>query len=123
MPWIYHQTTGKIFHDDRVLTAVGYAGQGMWKNNPGGEMLQGKGPLPRGTYRIDNHFTNHPAAGMHVLRLTPATVNQMFGRSGFLIHGDSIAAPGTASDGCIVLPFAVRGEILSSADRTLKVNK
>ena len=123
MPWIYHQATGKLFHDDKLVSAHGYAGHGMWKNNPGGEMLQDKGPLPRGTYRISNHFIHHPTAGKHVLRLTPSTGNQMFGRSGFLIHGDSITAPGTASDGCIVLPLAVRQEILISSDEKLEVKK
>jgi hypothetical protein len=123
MPWIYHQASGKIYHDGELVSALGYAGQGMWKNNPGGEMLKNKGPLPRGTYTIASHFIHHPTAGKHVLRLTPASGNQMFGRSGFLIHGDRISAPGTASDGCIVLPFAVRQKILSSGDRTLEVRK
>ena len=41
--------------------------------------------------------------GPYVLPLTPLTVNNMFGREGFFIHGDSIDNPGNASNGCVVL--------------------
>ncbi len=123
MPWIYHQSTGKMYHDDKLVSSRGYAGSGAWKNNPGGESRKNMGPLPRGTYTIASHFIEHPTAGKHVLRLTPDPDNQMFGRSGFLIHGDRIGAPGTASDGCIVLPLSVRMDILRSGDRVLEVVK
>jgi hypothetical protein len=35
----------------------------------------------------------------------------MCGRDNFLIHGDSIAAPGTASHGCIILNRLARERI------------
>lgn len=123
MPWIYHQSSGKTYHDDKLVSSRGYAGSGAWKNNPGGESRKNAGPLPRGTYTIANHFIGHPTAGKHVLRLVPDPNNQMFGRSGFFIHGDSIRAPGTASNGCIILPLTVRYQILDSGDRVLKVEK
>lgn len=123
MPWIYHQATGKVYHDDKLMKERGYAGSGVFKNNPGAQTRKNLGPLPRGSYTIDNHFIHHPTAGGHVLRLTPDPANEMFGRAGFLIHGDSIRAPGTASEGCIVLPLALRQKILVSGDRVLKVVK
>jgi hypothetical protein len=45
----------------------------------------------------------------------------MFGRSGFLMHGDNIRLPGTASEGCIILPRDLREAIWNSADHTLEV--
>lgn len=123
MPWIYHQATGKIYHDKQLESSLGYAGSGIWKNNPSGETQKNLGPLPRGKYTIADHFIHHPHAGKHVLRLTPSPSNQMYGRSGFLIHGDSIQAPGTASNGCIILPYAVRQKVFASGDRALEVVK
>lgn len=43
------------------------------------------------------------------------------GRTAFLIHGDSRTNPGNASEGCIVLPPAVRIRIAQSGDTTLEV--
>jgi len=59
--------------------------------------------------------------GPYVLPLTPSLNNQMFGRSGFLIHGDSVVNPGTASEGCIILPRAVRQQIWGAGDHVLQV--
>ena len=43
--------------------------------------------------------------------LIPDPANQMHGRSGFFIHADSIADPGSASEGCIVPVHGVNGEV------------
>lgn len=123
MPWTYHQATGRIDRDGKLESSLGYAGRGPWKNDPNAAHLKDAGPLPCGSYMIASHFIDDARAGKHVLRLTPSPRNQMFGRAGFLIRGDEIRAPGTASNGCIVLPFAVRQKILASGDRTLKVVK
>ena len=36
-------------------------------------------------------------------------------------HGDSIAAPGTASDGCVIMPRFARERVWESQDRRLAV--
>jgi len=46
---------------------------------------------------------------------------EAFGRSDFSIHGDSVAHPGHASWGCIVMPPDPRSVIIKSPDRTLEV--
>jgi hypothetical protein len=51
----------------------------------------------------------------------PDRGTETFGRSEFRIHGDSIAHPGMASHGCIILPRAVRDAIWRSGDRALEV--
>ena len=43
------------------------------------------------------------------------------GRTHFLIHGDSIAHPGDASEGCIALSHAARQAIAISGDTELEV--
>lgn len=50
-----------------------------------------------------------------------AKFSWMCGRSGFLIHGDSIAHTGQASHGCIILPRSVREQIAASGDDELEV--
>jgi hypothetical protein len=37
--------------------------------------------------------------------------HEAHGRTEFLIHGDSVDAPGTASEGCIILSPAIRKKI------------
>ena len=59
--------------------------------------------------------------GPYVLPLTPDPENLMYGRDGFLIHGDSITNPGSASEGCIILPRSARTMIAASGDNRLEV--
>ena len=56
--------------------------------------------------------------------LIPSPTNEMFGRSEFLIHGDSLEHPGAASEGCIILPrftVAYMGVSGSSTCRGIQV--
>ena len=64
------------------------------------QCIQDIGPIPRGRYTIGS-ATDHPSP--FTLSLTPDPANDMCGRSGFLIHGDSVQLPGWASQGCIVI--------------------
>jgi hypothetical protein len=45
----------------------------------------------------------------------------MFGRSGFLVHGDSRAHEGGASEGCIVIDRLTRMAMSFDSDKTLEV--
>lgn len=78
------------------------------------------GPVPTGRYRIDAPV-NTVTHGPYVLRIVPDPKNVMYGRTGFLIHGDSVVSPGTASEGCIVQSRDVREKIWASGDRDLEV--
>lgn len=117
--WTYHQSSGQLFHDEELIGA-GYSGFGLGKNNPEKEELSNYGPIPQGWYTIGPpHDTQ--AHGPHVLPLTPAKETEMYGRSEFLIHGDSLKTPGTASKGCIILNRAIRDKISESGDNQLTV--
>jgi len=115
----YEQKTGKFWINDSQ-SYQGYSGKGEGKNNPAMENVKCVGPLPKGLYAIgDPYDSNH--TGKFSLPLTPDKNNEMYGRGSFLIHGDSIANPGTASNGCIILPRMVRMKIDLSNDKILEV--
>jgi hypothetical protein len=120
---IYEQATGRMLisengHYDTL--AVGYSGSFSRhaRNDPDQQCVVKAGPIPRGLYHI-----GHPEMGPspYSLRLTPDPSNDMCGRSGFLIHGDSITHPGDASDGCIILTRRERETIVSSGLKDLVV--
>jgi len=117
--WIYKQSTGELFRDDQRI-ASGYSGAGEGKNNPAMQEIHDKGPIPAGTYEIGTPRDTE-THGPHVMPLTPIAGTNTFNRDGFLIHGDSIAAPGTASHGCIILGKDIRNMISSSGDSELQV--
>jgi hypothetical protein len=117
--WQYEQITGRILQDGERI-AVGYSGAGECKNVPAAQDVHNAGPIPRGTYTIGAPV-NTVTHGPYVLPLTPDAANEMCGRAGFLIHGDSVVHPGTASEGCIILGRQVREAIWNSKDTTLEV--
>lgn len=118
--WIYSQSAGSIAHGGGDVLASGYAGAGIGKNNPAAQHLHNVGPIPQGRYTIGAPIGT-PTHGPYVLPLTPDPGNTMFGRSEFLIHGDSASHPGKASEGCIILPRPTREAIGGSSDPVLLV--
>lgn len=105
--WTYRQSTGEMLDAAGACRGVGYAGAGAGKNNPAMQFVQDVGPLPRGRYRIMPPVDT-VTHGPFVLWLTPDPSNDMGGRGGFGIHGDSIPHPGTASEGCVIQALMVR---------------
>lgn len=121
MPWTYSQSTGQLTRNG-VAVATGYSGAPSATNNPSMQVVHNVGPIPRGRYTIGVP-RNTAGHGPHVMSLTPNAGTNTFGRGGFLIHGDSIRAPGTASQGCIIINSAARRRISSSGDHDLTVTQ
>ncbi len=119
MSWTYSQRTGTLTLNGTPV-ATGYSGHEEGKNNPAMQNVRQIGPVPQGKYTIGAAY-QHPEKGPVVMRLNPDAHNLMFGRSGFLIHGDSLAHPGFASEGCIILARKIRDRIAQSSDRELEV--
>ena len=119
MPWSYSQPTGNLSLDGN-LVGTGYSGNGGGLNNPAMQDDPDVGPIPQGNYTISTAYTD-PEKGPIVMGLTPDPANQMFGRDGFLIHGDNQAMNHTASKGCIILGRLIREQISASADSVLVV--
>ena len=120
MPWIYNQSTGVLIDPAGAKVCEGYSGCGEGKNMPSLQDVRDVGPIPCGSYSVGEP-EDTALHGPFVLPLTPHEGNEMFGRSGFLIHGDSIERPGTASKGCVIMPRWAREEIGRSTDRELEV--
>ncbi len=119
--WVYCQQTGELFDERGVLIATGYAG-GNCGANPAGinnPLMQSQrciGPIPIGTYTVGIPLPNGKL-GPFALPLIPDGTNEMFGRSAFFMHGDTSALNQSASEGCIIMPRAVREKFHASNER------
>ena len=118
--WTYSQKTGDLEQDGSHV-ATGYSGAGEGKNNPVLQSVRNVGPIPAGDWTIAGPPINIEDHGPYVLRLTPSADTDTFGRSGFLMHGDSKEHPGCASEGCVILPRPIREQVWESGDRDLQV--
>ena len=128
LTWYYDRRTGAIHWDDPatppcdfVLKGYGFSGKkGVWRNNPERQHEKGKGPIPAGRYRIGNRRAcKSDGTPLDNFPLIPDPSNNMYGRSGFLIHGGN--PEGDPSQGCIIASKAIRDAIEQSGDRDLVV--
>src|SRR5580700_5502232 len=118
--YTYRQSTGVLERDGIPLLNC-YAGHGDGINEPSMQDEHDVGPLPQGRYTM-TAVIDSPHTGLATIILDPDPANQMFGRSGFRIHGDNSALNHTASDGCIIAGHAAdRIGIWNSGDHDLEV--
>jgi hypothetical protein len=117
--YIYVQNSGQLMHNGQDI-ARGYSGSGADKNCPASQFKHNCGPIPVGSYEIQEPHDS-PAHGPYAMGLAPHMDNHMFGRSGFLMHGDSLQHFGQASEGCIILDRAIRERVWDSGDHYLTV--
>lgn len=121
MSWTYKQSSGELWHGDPEPVATGYSGAGEGRNNPAMQAIHEVGPIPQGGWFIQGPPYDSPNHGPFVLRLIPDDATETFQRSGFLMHGDNIHTPGTASEGCVIMPRNIRERVWNSGDRELIV--
>lgn len=121
MSWTYEQASGRLLSADGTQAGTGYSGIGSGLNNPDEQNVVDVGPLPQGQYTIGPPYDDPGGKGPVVMALTPDPSNVMFGRSGFLIHGDNANMNHTASNGCIILNLVLRNQIASSGDSSLTI--
>ena len=123
--WIYKITTGQLIDPDGNIAGTGYSGGNCGRNpegrnNPDMQDKHQIGPICEGDYTIGPAYTN-PHTGPLSMDLIPDALNEMYGRSGFEMHGDNLTH--TASEGCIIQIHAVRLLVSQSPDRKLRVTK
>jgi len=119
--YTYHQSTG-VFERDGVTLFTGYAGHGAGVNNPSLQQEPNVGPLPQGRYTMSQFVAKAKKTGLGTIRLKPDPANQMFGRSGFRIHGDNAELDRSASSGCIIIGRAPdRQAIWNDPDHDVEV--
>jgi hypothetical protein len=124
MTWTLHFVNGKAKLDKDGLfipTQTLYSGAGEGKNNPAMEHVPDVGPIPRGEWVISGPPQSTEKHGPYVLGIYPTNKTVTFGRSGFLIHGDSEEHPGNASKGCIITDRVTRTRLYQSGDSALTV--
>lgn len=120
--WTYFQSSGILLKPDGDMQATGYSGHGVGVDNPTDQNIPDVGPIPQGLYLIGQEFT-HPQCGPISMRLDPMDGTNTFGRSGFLMHGDTISLDHTASHGCIIMDRITRTVVSISSDRVLSVKE
>lgn len=118
MSLTYDQRSGVLSLDGHEWGA-GYSGSGIGKNNASMEDMPNVGPIPKGKYAIGDWHDNI-TKGPVVCRLIQIG-HDAHGRTAFMIHGDSREHPGEASQGCIVLPKAVRARIQATHQTEIEV--
>jgi hypothetical protein len=118
--WAYRQKSGVLRHNNGFVEA-GYSGCDEGKNNPSMQALHDVGPIPAGHWTISGPPRSTAEHGPFVLTLIPSANTNTFGRAGFLMHGDSLHAPGCASKGCIIMSRTTREQVWNSGDRDLEV--
>ena len=118
--WTYIQKSGHLLDAGQQLVGIGYSGHSEGKNNPSLQNVADIGPIPCGDYTICAPFDS-PSHGPYCLPLIPDLTSPMFGRSGFLMHGDSIVHPCMASLGCIIQLHDTRIKVWQSGDHRLRV--
>jgi hypothetical protein len=94
----YYYINAHKFEGGSISTTDCYSGTAEYRNSPYAINMKDKGPIPIGTYRISERTGSK---GPYTFTLVPESGTELFGRDGFLIHGDS--SSGNASTGCIVM--------------------
>jgi hypothetical protein len=122
--WTFAITTGSFYDPNGRFVSKGYAGGNCGKNpegidNPDMEGVKNIGPLPEGFYTFGVPV-EHSQLGAFAIPLIPDAANDMKGRGGFFLHGDT-TPPGKASEGCIVQPRPTRDAAHVSPDQRLQV--
>lgn len=111
------EDTSSIFDEQSILIGPGYSGHFPHINSPGAQNLKNLGPIPTGFYTLEGPVSKKlsgETVGPSSWHLIPDPNTKMYGRSGFMIHGDTEAEAHDASDGCIISPYWVRVKFLSS---------
>lgn len=123
--WIMSQSNGRVYRTDGTHAATGYSGGGGGShpeavNNHSMQDRKGIGPTPVGFYLFGDPV-NDSHLGPLAIPLIPLDSNQMFGRVGMYWHGDNEKMNHSASDGCGIMPRAIREEVIASGDKQLAV--
>ena len=121
MAWTFQQLTGNFIDPDGALKGKGYSGQPPHSNDPTAQDQHNIGPIPQGLWQAVELIPQSTSHGPYAIRLEPYPATVTFGRSGFMLHGDSIARPGFASDGCIIQSRDIRELFWNSPDHDILV--
>jgi len=119
--FIFDVKAGRITENGNPLEGgdTVYSGVPECRNDPAHEQEVGRGPIPRGKYKIGVAYDDPGHLGPVVMRLYPLPGTNVFGRDAFRIHGDN--ENHDASHGCVIVPHLLRCRIAKANDRILQV--
>lgn len=117
--FVYVIRTGSLYAPDGGKIGMGYSGNTVGLDNPAWTAHIGVGPLPVGIYTIGPAHTPLDHLGPVAMPLVPHPANEMFGRSGFFMHGDNDRLNHSASDGCLIFARGFRDQVDQSPDDRL----
>jgi hypothetical protein len=123
MAWTYSIPTGAFLDPEGEVRGKGYSGQPPHVNDVLAQSLHDVGPIVEGLWQGVELIPESTKHGPYVIRLEPYPQTDTLGRSGFMLHGDSIARPGFASEGCIIQSRDVREMFWASLDHDILVTK
>jgi hypothetical protein len=115
--WTWYQREGEMWGPDGTRLCRGYSGAPGYVNAPDAQAVKGKGPIPRGYWRIG---APEDCCGGYALRLHGIDREELH-RDRFLIHGDATMDTQDASQGCIIIPRPFRAVIWDSGVHGLRV--
>lgn len=129
--WIWKITTGRLYYfsdpgSGIVHVGQGYSGDAEHQNQLASVSLKSQGPIPPGVYLVGpaRDLQGGPH-GPFVIPLQPLSINEMYNRNDFLMHGgkasDEPGKPGTGSEGCICTSLQNRQKVNASTDKILVV--
>jgi hypothetical protein len=122
--WTFCNSTGGLRDPFDNFVENGYSGGNCGKNpegrnNPAMCGVKNIGPIPCGTYTMETPIL-HSHLGPFAIPLTPDPDNDMRGRGGFFVHGDTTPS-GNASEGCIILSRGTREKLWNSINHQIQV--
>lgn len=120
--WTWEISKGRLLTPAGSPFAIGYSGAPDGINDPTKIDMPDVGPIPVGQWNVGDPIDD-AETGPFSLPLTPAEGTDTFGRTAFLIHGDSVLLAGLqkASKGCVILGRFAREAIANSSDHVLDV--
>jgi len=104
----YSNKVGEFINGRNGKNYSAYSGDCDHYNDENSMKLKCKGPIPIGKWEVTGI---EESTGPLTARLQPCPGTDVFGRSGFLIHGDNSKMNLTASQGCIIVNRECREQI------------
>lgn len=118
--WKWDQSAGELSRDGTVVSH-GYSGAGRGLNSPTMQAAVAVGPIPRGMWRMIALTPTGASTGPYTIVLEPEPGTDTCGRSAFRVHGDNARMDHSASEGCIILPRAIREKMWTSGEPLIEV--
>ena len=115
----YAQKTGEL-QQDSTHVATGYSGSGSG-NNPAMQNVADVGPIPAGDWTIAGHPPTPPVMVHTFCNFSRTPKPRPSAAADSSCMATPKRHPGSASEGCVILPRDAREQVWNSGDRDLEM--